>query len=368
MTLKNQNAKIKCKLGGDDMKDMASIDYFKKINMQYAYDSLTRTLNKEVILGYAKYLVEQNHPFTLFFLDLDNYKNVNDTLGHQVGDIVLEQTAKQIKSDLCDYGFVGRFGGDEFICIIEDTIDYDEVWKFAKKICNGIRHLKIEELKNKISIASITSTIGIARFPLDAKDFDNLLGASDKALYRGKHKGRNCFIIYNENLHANIKKTQEGKQYSSEQLLSYIYEELSPANDSLLSRMKRLTAFFYYYYNIDFIGIVENDKFLDVLTNEKIKNYQVIDKRLYDFIGLSHDGMITLNNRNHLVDISNDLYQDFSNQNIRATMVFECKIKNTNFGYLRIDMARDRVWTQEERLIFLTLARTYAIYKSMSIN
>lgn len=343
-------------------------DFFRKINMQYAYDFLTKTLNKEAILGYAEYLVEQKKPFALFFLDLDHYKSINDTLGHQVGDIVLARTAKQIMEDLAEVGIVGRFGGDEFICIVEDIINYDEIWQLARKVSQGIRFLKINELKDKLWIASLTSTIGVARYPLDAVSFNELLEASDKALYRGKHKGRNCFIIYNDILHSSIKKSQEGKQYTSEQLLNYIYEELSGCGKNILAGMKRLLGFFYDYFNIEGITLVENEKVLETYANGKFSQYDVIHKEYYDLVGLSHDGMVILNNRNHLTEISQELYESFLQQNVRATMIFDCKTSRSSHGYLRIDMARERVWTYEERIIFLTLARTYAIYKELRIK
>ena len=184
--------------------DLKKYDYFKDINMDYALDSLTGVLSRPNILGFAKYLVENKIPFMMGIMDIDNFKLVNDNYGHKVGDECLKSVATNFAKYVGEDGLVGRFGGDEFVVIFFKYTEYDDVHDYVEKMFNEGNIVRRKITVENVSFY-VTATIGCASFPKDSQSYDDLFLTVDKALYRGKTKGRNCFIIYVEAKHKNIK-------------------------------------------------------------------------------------------------------------------------------------------------------------------
>ena len=184
--------------------DLKKYDYFKDINMAYALDSLTGVLSRPNILGFAKHLVDNSVPFMMGIMDIDNFKLVNDNYGHKVGDECLKSVATNFAKFVGEDGLVGRFGGDEFVVIYFKNTEYDAVHDYVEKMFNEGNIVRRRIKVDNVSFY-VTATIGCASFPKDSQDYDDLFITVDKALYRGKTKGRNCFIIYVEAKHKNIK-------------------------------------------------------------------------------------------------------------------------------------------------------------------
>ena len=177
----------------------------KKYGIQNFLDPLTQTISRGYIMSYVEDLIKENKSFYMIIMDIDNFKQINDNYGHKVGDEVLAMTAKNIVETIGRDGLVGRYGGDEFIIIDYVHKDYDSIHKFLEEMymneCNGVfrRIMNVGQVK-----LFITGTVGCANFPNDSTDFDDLFLKADKALYRGKIKGRNCFIIYVHEKHKDI--------------------------------------------------------------------------------------------------------------------------------------------------------------------
>ena len=91
-------------------------------------DNLTKLYNRDVIIEYVNSLIGKNIPFSLALVDIDNFKYVNDTFGHIVGDEIIKAVAATLRNTLADNGIVGRFGGDEFIIVLPEIVEYDAVW------------------------------------------------------------------------------------------------------------------------------------------------------------------------------------------------------------------------------------------------
>ena len=127
-------------------------------------------------------------PGALFLLDIDKFKTVNDTIGHQGGDQALVCVANALRQALGGRGFVGRLGGDEFICYIEEN-DFDEVDALADSIHENVTRLG-EEARLGLPI---TVSIGCAL--LEKEDYDAAYKKADGALYRAKNGGRNQHMI-----------------------------------------------------------------------------------------------------------------------------------------------------------------------------
>jgi len=149
-----------------------------------------RYFNSSVEKEYKR-SVRHKVPFSIFFFDVDDFKKVNDTYGHRVGDDVLRQIG-QIVLQLCRKEDIAcRYGGEEFAMILPAT-NKEGAFSLANRIRNAI---KIIKLNNELRI-SISG--GIACFPDDAENTQDIINYADKAMYRGKFTGKDAVIIYNK--------------------------------------------------------------------------------------------------------------------------------------------------------------------------
>ncbi len=134
--------------------------------------------------------------FALFFIDLDNFKHINDSLGHDIGDKVLQRSATRVKNLIREEDTLARIGGDEFTIIIENLIKSEYASKLATKIIDVINKPMIIDNHN----ISISCSIGISIYPKDASNQKDLLKHADIAMYEAKADGRNRFKYYRFNM------------------------------------------------------------------------------------------------------------------------------------------------------------------------
>ena len=167
------------------------------------HDPLTGLLMRQCILGFIHALIDEGTPFSLAIFDLDNFKNVNDRWGHSIGDELLARIALDLRDYLGDAGFVGRLGGDEFLLVNLRDLSYDEAHLFFDGMYDDKRVFRRTLTLGQAEIY-VTATAGCAAFPQDADNYDALFQLADKTLYRGKAKGRNCFILYVAQKHRDI--------------------------------------------------------------------------------------------------------------------------------------------------------------------
>ena len=165
-------------------------------------DSLTGLLNKFNIEKYIDDCIKDRGFFMLCMIDLDYFKTINDTYGHIYGDRVLVATTDKLKQIAGENGEVGRVGGDEFVLI--KRIDHQPTDEEKRALCRAIKNSFYDNDGNNIYTSRLTTTIGFVTYPFDGKTKTELLARVDKALYKGKAKGRNCYVIYNEQMHGSI--------------------------------------------------------------------------------------------------------------------------------------------------------------------
>jgi diguanylate cyclase (GGDEF)-like protein/PAS domain S-box-containing protein len=130
----------------------------------------------------------------LLFLDLDRFKSINDTLGHMIGDQLLKEVSSRLQKDLRSCDTISRFGGDEFNILVTEVTLESDIQMVAHKIIRSMEYpfyLDGRELY-------VTCSIGIAIYPRDCQDAENLVKKADTALYRAKEMGRNNFQTYND--------------------------------------------------------------------------------------------------------------------------------------------------------------------------
>jgi diguanylate cyclase (GGDEF)-like protein/PAS domain S-box-containing protein len=179
-----------------------------KIHYLANYDVLTGLPNRiqmDEHLRYTLSLAKRNPvTFALIFLDLDHFKNINDTLGHSVGDLLLVELAKRLSDALRDEDTVSRMGGDEFVLLLPET-DSNGAGQVAQKLLESIAQpffLEGHEL-------SVTASIGIALYPLDGSDIETLSKNADTAMYRSKQDGRNAYCFFTQQMQENSKRNLE---------------------------------------------------------------------------------------------------------------------------------------------------------------
>ena len=162
------------------------------------YDLLTQLPNRHSFLRHVKSLINKaernSSEFALLFIDLDDFKVINDTYGHDYGDSVLIEAAERIRSILRDYDFVARYGGDEFIVTIEYEGDGDGelIQTIAQKIISSLK----EPIYIKNVSLQIGSSVGISLYPHDTSEFQTLLKYADQAMYTAKEGGKNRYSYY----------------------------------------------------------------------------------------------------------------------------------------------------------------------------
>lgn len=165
-------------------------------------DLLTGVLNKKTMEEKVVKSLETvygSHHYVFFMVDLDNFKNVNDNLGHIVGDKAIIDTAECLKEVFRNNAHIGRLGGDEFaVCAFFDAFDEESLYKFIRTKAEKICELNRRTYTNSGKEVSISSSVGIAIAPDFAEDFETLYKMADSALYRSKNGGKNCYHIYDE--------------------------------------------------------------------------------------------------------------------------------------------------------------------------
>lgn len=155
------------------------------------YDHLTGLCNRSVFTENMEKKIEKGEEFALVLYDIDHFKNINDSLGHNNGDIVLQEMAARVKQ-LCDGRFsVYRLAGDEFTAIISDT-DRDVIVGYLERIQKVFHEPVVLEKKEYY----IHSSIGVALYPKDASNPTDLVAAADDAMYEVKKNGRNAYAFY----------------------------------------------------------------------------------------------------------------------------------------------------------------------------
>lgn len=157
------------------------------------HDPLTGLANRNKLEQYVNQLINtatRNQPgFALFLLDLDNFKTINDSIGHDAGDLLLQVVAERLKITVRDTDLVARLGGDEFVIVITNIKKIESVAQIAQKIL----HNMLKPLVIRGHEIYVTTSIGISFFPTDGQDIQTLMKNADLALYRTKEEGRNNY-------------------------------------------------------------------------------------------------------------------------------------------------------------------------------
>lgn len=259
------------------------------------FDSLTGLPNRLKIMQHIDALMADGTPFALMFIDLNRFKTINDTLGHQIGDQVLVQVADQLRRCNHEQQFVGRLGGDEFIACKTHVSNKAEVDEMARRLFELIEHdYTVGDYTFYIGVS-----IGIAFFPGDSRERHELLICADKAMYSAK-LARNASIVYFNAIHSEsalqqvLLEKELRSALSQGELVVYLQPKVNALTDSILSyealvRWKRLDKMF---YPDQFIPIAEETGLIKELTMYVLDTVFAIaaqwhEKRLLNIISIN---------------------------------------------------------------------------------
>ena len=181
----------------------------KLIITQANYDSLTNLVNRNLFKNRLEEEIKRTKrfevPFALLFIDLDNFKDINDALGHDIGDLLLIEVAKRLSSHMREIDTLARIGGDEFTIIYTNFINPSHLEEKINKILESIN----KPFQLNLHQIHISASIGITICPNDSSDSSELLKNADQAMYLSKKLGRNGYSYFTKSMQKEAKFRQE---------------------------------------------------------------------------------------------------------------------------------------------------------------
>ncbi|EAR60643.1 EAL domain-containing protein [Neptuniibacter caesariensis] len=235
----------------------------QKIIHQAHFDSLTELPNRSLAMDrLAQGVIKasrNNDVLALMFIDLDGFKNVNDSLGHDIGDQLLIHASKRLSDSVRNTDTVARLGGDEFLIIMEGLVSRRDCLPVLNKIKESFGapfNIGSNELK-------VTPSIGLSLFPDDGQDGDVLLRNADLAMYQAKEAGRNTHHFFNQEMHKNLRRRLEIENQLKHALekgeLFLLYQPIVEAKTYELKGLEALIR-----WDNELLGRVMPDEFISV--------------------------------------------------------------------------------------------------------
>ncbi len=209
-----------------------------------ARDAGTGLLNKR---AWTEYTIEQlnrkdGQVRWLVIIDIDDFKHINDTYGHIFGDQVIRRVAEIMQELVGQRGVIGRFGGDEYVIVLEKVETRDQLKTLLKTIAKELALAFDPKTR-------VTASIGVSEYPVDGNEYEELMRKADKALYLAKEKGKNRHIIYEERLHGKLEADDMqnmamayavSKEKKREVITEMITELCASGVDSIVKKEERL--------------------------------------------------------------------------------------------------------------------------------
>lgn len=181
----------------------------EEVHFHAYHDTLTSLPNRHLLFEKLEHLFELHYEtptyFAVLFCDLDRFKFINDSLGHEVGDELLKSVANRLNAKLRDNDIIARSGGDEFIVIVEG----EKSLRNLDKICKQILSLFEKPFKTKFGEFKTTISIGVSTFPLDSLDYRELISFADVAMMKVKKSGGNYYSLFDTKEKEFIKRRME---------------------------------------------------------------------------------------------------------------------------------------------------------------
>lgn len=232
---------------------------------QANFDSLTGLPNRNMMRSHLEQLISRAHrdneKIAIAFLDLDHFKDVNDTLGHHIGDALLKETAKRIKQSIRKNDVVARLGGDEFVIIMSNVKDLKGVDVVAQQLLKSIAlpYYLINE------VVHTAVSIGVTIYPDDGVEIDDLLKNADQAMYGAKNLGRNTYHYFTQSMRqeavSRMQLIQDLRQAISSEEFFVVYQPIVNLQNNTIYKAEALIRWHHPKMGIvsplDFIPLAE---------------------------------------------------------------------------------------------------------------
>jgi diguanylate cyclase (GGDEF)-like protein len=239
----------------------------EKIRFQANHDFLTELPNRYLLKTKLSEALNQSEislaKIGVIIIDLDNFKEINDTAGHAIGDEVLIKVADRLKSIIAPPNIIARFGGDEFLILMQENSDHQALNTFCARLIELMEApFKIQQKSFLVSIS-----MGASLFPDNSRNVEELIMFADEAMYQAKRTGKNKFILFNENMHEVFtKRTQLGNELRHAVERHQLYLQYQPIFNLHNQRCEKVEALLRWYHpefgtvppNV-FIGIAEEN-------------------------------------------------------------------------------------------------------------
>jgi diguanylate cyclase (GGDEF)-like protein len=357
---------------------MVNIEEARLLEYQASRDSLTKCLNKRTTEKMITRILTESSPtmqHALMVLDVDDFKDINDKLGHQFGDFVLEETVKNLKGLLRHSDFIGRVGGDEFVIFMRNVKDTPSVLNKANMI-HQMSHNFFAKTSEK---PDLSLSIGISLFPRHGETYEELFQNADHALYVSKRAGKNQTTLYDAAAlvfdHRNQQPFTSAKQLLSRyfegelifRISDFLYEtkDLSLTINSILKMLgETFRVDRCYIFELSHDGQLFSNTFewCRVEGKEEIDTLQNIPVEALA-PALSHYNSEGVFYTNDITALPEDLYQMLLRQEILSML--HCGVRKD--GRMRIivgfdDCTHPRIWTDKEIATLLYASKLIALH------
>ena len=325
-------------------------------------DGLTGLYNKKAITELAiKKINEEKTPCALIILDADKFKECNDSYGHIFGDRVLVTIANCINDAINGRGIAGRIGGDEFLILLDLTTE-DDIRNIARNIRTGIQW----NITNVAPESIVTCSMGIAKFPTNAQNYEDLFELADKSLYIAKYRGRNCYIMYSPELHDKI--LIENKQIDDRvtsgkfffdcvncelEILDKIAKIDNNKKDSVYDVLNLMIS----YLQISKLTIYDKDFNLMYLAGiDEVNSREDFVRRTENYFKFFNEySFLHLDNTNILNSIDGERYDLYRSTNISSTIEVLVKNKNCENILICYDLYKPARTFKKDKITFALL-------------
>ncbi|KGJ54367.1 diguanylate cyclase [[Clostridium] innocuum] len=330
-------------------------------------DPFTEVLNKTAFRNHVLEAIRgkrADEKGAFFILDIDNFKIINDTCGHLVGDQVIMKVAANLQNNLREEDLVGRIGGDEFCMYLNHISCIEDIEKNALRIIDNIRNLNISKLQKQLTVS-----MGICIVDTE-KDFEDIFMKADHALYEAKANGRDQFVVYKNDYFSQIMQKKEKRKDRHEvtvnDILPKVFEMLNvfDKRDELLAQTMEFICRSMNVKNI-FLLRFENEAYsmgrvyiYDLERNKASKHVHIqtdpVYLKAFDDRHLYYQNQINVNDIRYI-----NAYEQYQ---IQATLQHQILYDHRMIGVLGMNDRRIHEWNEDDLSLIRNLSYAFATY------
>ena len=330
-------------------------------------DPFTEVLNKTAFRNHVLEAIRgkrADEKGTFFILDIDNFKIINDTCGHLVGDQVIMKVAANLQNNLREEDLVGRIGGDEFCMYLNHISCIEDIEKNALRIIDNIRNLNISKLQKQLTVSMEICIVDIE------KDFEDIFMKADHALYEAKANGHDQFVVYKNDYFSQIMQKKEKRKDRHEvtvnDILPKVFEMLNvfDKRDELLAQTMEFICRSMNVKNI-FLLRFENEAYsmgrvyiYDLERNKASKHVHIQTDPAYlkafDDRHLYYQNQINVNDIRYI-----NAYEQYQ---IQATLQHQILYDHRMIGVLGMNDRRIHEWNEDDLSLIRNLSYAFATY------